>query len=129
MMAAVEKQAPPKSGMFRPKLRYAHQGGLNPPRIIIHGNALDRVSEGYKRYLENFFRQEFKLVGTPLSIEFRMGRNPYGDKKKELPSGKARALREAREERSARRRKKGAAPARAPARRAPPQPGRGKSRP
>jgi GTP-binding protein len=82
MMAAVEKQAPPKSGVIRPKLRYAHQGGINPPRIIIHGNALDRVPESYKRYLEGFFRDKFSLAGTPLAIEFRTGRNPYAKKKR-----------------------------------------------
>ena len=81
MIAAVEKQAPPKRGLIRPKLRYAHQGGVNPPRIIIHGNALDRVPESYKRYLEGFFRDGFKLAGTPLRIEFRTGRNPYAKKK------------------------------------------------
>ncbi|MGE5639830.1 MAG: ribosome biogenesis GTPase Der [Clostridia bacterium] len=102
MLAAVERQAPAKSGLFRPKLRYAHQGGHNPPRIIIHGSALDRVADGYKRYLENFFRQEFSLVGTPLAIEFRSGRNPFA-KKERLPSGKPRALREAREERATKR--------------------------
>ena len=103
MMDAVARQAPAKSGLFRPKLRYAHQGGHNPPRIIVHGNALDRVADGYRRYLENFFRQEFGLVGTPLSIEFRSGRNPFGAKGKKLPSGKPRALREARETRAAKR--------------------------
>jgi GTP-binding protein len=77
MIAAVERQAPPKAGLVRPKLRYAHQGGVNPPRIIIHGNALDRVPESYKRYLEGFFRDKFALVGTPMRIEFRTGRNPY----------------------------------------------------
>jgi GTP-binding protein len=77
MIAAVERQAPPKSGLVRPKLRYAHQGGINPPRIIIHGNALDRVPESYKRYLEGVFRKQFGLTGTPLRIEFRTGRNPY----------------------------------------------------
>jgi len=75
--AAVEKQAPPKRGQFRPKLRYAHQGGINPPRIIIHGNALDRVPESYRRYLEGFLRDTFKLQGTPMRVEFRTGRNPY----------------------------------------------------
>ncbi|HUQ25829.1 MAG TPA: ribosome biogenesis GTPase Der [Burkholderiales bacterium] len=75
--AAVEKQAPPKRGQFRPKLRYAHQGGINPPRIIIHGNALDRVPESYRRYLEGFLRETFKLQGTPMRVEFRSGRNPY----------------------------------------------------
>ena len=82
MIAAVERQAPPKRGLIRPKLRYAHQGGINPPRIIIHGNALDRVPDSYKRYLEGYFRHAFKLVGTPLAIEFRTGRNPYAKKKK-----------------------------------------------
>ena len=75
--AAVEKQAPPKRGQFRPKLRYAHQGGINPPRIIIHGNALDRVPDSYKRYLEGFLRDTFRLQGTPMRVEFRTGRNPY----------------------------------------------------
>jgi GTPase len=99
MIAAVERQAPPKTGLFRPKLRYAHQGGMNPPRIIIHGNALDRVPDSYKRYLEGYFRDAFQLTGTPMRIEFRSGRNPYGTKGEELPSGKARAQREARKER------------------------------
>jgi GTP-binding protein len=81
MIAAVERQAPPKSGLIRPKLRYAHQGGINPPRIVIHGNALDRVPETYKRYLEGYFRNAFKLIGTPLAIELRTGRNPYAKKK------------------------------------------------
>jgi GTP-binding protein len=83
LIAAIEKQAPPKSGVIRPKLRYAHQGGINPPRIIIHGNALDRVPESYKRYLEGFFRDRFELVGTPMAIEFRTGRNPYAKRKRE----------------------------------------------
>jgi GTP-binding protein len=82
MQSAVERQSPPKSGLIRPKLRYAHQGGVNPPRIVIHGNALDRVPESYKRYLEGFFRNAFHLVGTPLAIEFRTGRNPYAGKRK-----------------------------------------------
>jgi GTPase len=81
LTAAIERQAPPRSGRFRPKLRYAHQGGINPPRIIIHGNSLDQVPESYKRYLEAFFREKFSLAGTPMSIEFRTGRNPYAAKK------------------------------------------------
>jgi GTP-binding protein len=75
--AAVERQAPPKRGQFRPKLRYAHQGGINPPRIIIHGSALDHVPDSYKRFLEGFLRDTFKLQGTPMRVEFRTGRNPY----------------------------------------------------
>ena len=86
MQAAVERQSPPKRGLIRPKLRYAHQGGVNPPRVIIHGNALDRVPDSYKRYLEGYFRKEFQLVGTPLAIEFRTGRNPYSGKKRKSRS-------------------------------------------
>jgi GTP-binding protein len=61
----------------RPKLRYAHQGGMNPPRIIIHGNALDAVPDSYRRYLEARFRKAFALRGTPLSVEFRTHGNPF----------------------------------------------------
>jgi len=81
LMAALERQSPPKSGLVRPKLRYAHQGGMNPPRVIIHGNALERVPDSYKRYLEGFFRDKFALVGTPMRIEFRTGRKPYAPRK------------------------------------------------
>ena len=79
LAAAVEKQAPPRHGIFRPKLRYAHQGGNNPPVIVIHGNALDHVSDSYRRYLERSFMEAFKLKGTPLRVEFRTTRNPYAD--------------------------------------------------
>jgi GTPase len=82
LIAAVEQQAPPKVGVIRPKLRYAHQGGVNPPRIVIHGNALDRVPDTYKRYLEGYFRKKFELLGTPMAIELRTGRNPYAGKAK-----------------------------------------------
>ncbi|MDP2707904.1 MAG: ribosome biogenesis GTPase Der [Burkholderiales bacterium] len=77
LIAAVARQAPPRGGIFRPKLRYAHQGGSNPPRIVIHGTALNHISDSYRRYLERFFRETFQLQGTPLKIEFRQGRNPY----------------------------------------------------
>ena len=77
LLAAIAQQQPPRAGMVRPKLRYAHQGGVNPPRIIIHGNALDHIPESYRRYLERFFRDAFKLEGTPLAVEFKSGRNPY----------------------------------------------------
>jgi len=77
LFAAVERQAPPRRGPIRPKLRYAHQGGMNPPRVIVHGSALDRVPDSYRRYLEGWFRKAFALVGTPLRIEMRSGRNPY----------------------------------------------------
>ncbi len=76
---AVQFQAPKRSGMFRPKLRYAHQGGMNPPVIVVHGNSLEHVTDAYKRFLEGRFRKEFNLVGTPLRIEMRTSKNPYAD--------------------------------------------------
>ncbi|KWT64403.1 MULTISPECIES: ribosome biogenesis GTPase Der [unclassified Variovorax] len=80
LLEAVQFQAPKKSGMFRPKMRYAHQGGMNPPVIVIHGNSLEHVTEAYRRFLEGRFRKEFDLVGTPLRIEFKTSHNPYADK-------------------------------------------------
>jgi len=77
---AVEFQTPKRAGAFRPKLRYAHQGGMNPPVIVIHGNSLEHVTDVYKRYLEGRFRAHFKLVGTPLRIEMRSSSNPFTDK-------------------------------------------------
>ena len=74
---AAEHQAPRREGRFRPKMRYAHQGGMNPPRVIIHGTALDHVTDSYKRYLEGRLRDHFKLVGTPVRIEMRSARNPF----------------------------------------------------
>ncbi len=80
LIEAVEFQQPRRRGPVRPKLRYAHQGGQNPPLIVIHGNALDAITDTYKRYLENRFREVFSLTGTPLRIEFRSTVNPYADK-------------------------------------------------
>ena len=80
LIEAVEHQQPRRKGAIRPKLRYAHQGGQNPPIIIVHGNALDAITDSYKRYLEGRFRETFKLVGTPLRIEFRSGDNPFDQK-------------------------------------------------
>ncbi|MYN10864.1 ribosome biogenesis GTPase Der [Pseudoduganella aquatica] len=77
LQEAVEKQEPKRKGSIRPKMRYAHQGGMNPPVIVIHGNSLDAVSDPYKRYLEKHFRDTFNLVGTPLRIELRTGKNPF----------------------------------------------------
>lgn len=77
---AVARQAPPRHGIFRPKPRYAHQGGSNPPIIVVHGNAVDHISDSYKRYLEHTFREAFKLQGTPLRIQFVTSKNPYADK-------------------------------------------------
>ena len=74
---AVERQQPPRAGKGRPKLRYAHQGGQNPPLVVIHGTALTHIPASYKRYLEHFFVEAFQLRGTPLRIQFKTGANPY----------------------------------------------------
>lgn len=79
LLAAVEQQQPARSGKIRPKMRYAHQGGMNPPVIVIHGNSLQAVSDSYKRYLEGVFRETFDLAGTPLRVEFKTSRNPYAE--------------------------------------------------
>ena len=83
LQAAVAKQAPPRHGIFRPKMRYAHQGGQNPPLIVIHGNALEEVPDAYRRYLERTFMTVFKLQGTPLRVSFRSSENPFSEKKGE----------------------------------------------
>ena len=80
LQAAVQKQQPPRRGNVRPKLRYAHQGGQNPPIIVIHGNALDAVPDAYTRYLEKTFLEAFRLQGTPLRIQYKSSRNPFADK-------------------------------------------------
>jgi len=80
LIEAVEYQQPRRKGPIRPKLRYAHQGGQNPPIVVVHGNALDAITDSYKRYLEGRFRETFGLIGTPLRIEFRSSHNPYTDK-------------------------------------------------
>jgi GTPase len=80
LLEAVQFQSPKRSGMSRPKLRYAHQGGMNPPIIVIHGNSLEHVTDAYKRFLEGRFRKEFDLVGTPMRIEMKTSRNPFTDK-------------------------------------------------
>ncbi|MFC7514136.1 ribosome biogenesis GTPase Der [Herbaspirillum sp. GCM10030257] len=77
LIEAVEHQQPRRKGSIRPKLRYAHQGGQNPPIVVIHGNALDAIDDNYKRYLEKHFRETFSLVGTPLRIELRSSKNPF----------------------------------------------------
>ncbi|MBU6259764.1 MAG: ribosome biogenesis GTPase Der [Burkholderiales bacterium] len=74
---AAEHQAPRREGRFRPKMRYAHQGGMNPPLVVIHGTSLDHVTDSYKRYLEGRLREHFKLVGTPVRIEMRSADNPF----------------------------------------------------
>lgn len=77
LQEAVERQQPPRAGRFRPKLRYAHQGGMNPPVVVVHGNSLEHVSDSYRRYLEGWLRERFDLVGTPMRIEMRSSSNPF----------------------------------------------------
>jgi GTP-binding protein len=79
LQLAVQRQQPPRAGSVRPKMRYAHQGGMNPPLVIIHGSALSQVPAAYRRYLEHFFTDVFQLRGTPLRIQFKTGVNPYAD--------------------------------------------------
>lgn len=80
LLEAVEFQQPKRAGISRPKLRYAHQGGQNPPIIVIHGNSLEHLTDAYKRYLETRFRAHFKLTGTPLRIQTKSSSNPFTDK-------------------------------------------------
>jgi len=79
LQEAIEHQQPKRVGMGRPKLRYAHQGGMNPPIVVIHGTSLSGVTDSYKRYLEGRFREVFKLRGTPLRIQMNTAKNPYVD--------------------------------------------------
>ncbi|THF61821.1 ribosome biogenesis GTPase Der [Pseudothauera nasutitermitis] len=80
LQVMLAKQAPPRHGIFRPKLRYAHQGGSNPPVVVIHGTALEHVPASYVRFLEHGFIEAFKLQGTPLRIQFRTAHNPFAEK-------------------------------------------------
>lgn len=83
LLAAVQKQSPPHAGVSRPKLRYAHQGGMNPPLIMIHGNGLNQVPDSYRRYLERAFMSAFDLRGTPVKVAFKaQGRNPFAGRRK-----------------------------------------------
>ena len=78
---AVQAHQPPLVHGRRIKLRYAHQGGMNPPRIIIHGNQVDKVPAAYQRYLMNYYREQLDSVGTPIKIEFKSGQsNPFAGK-------------------------------------------------
>ncbi|NVK37494.1 MAG: ribosome biogenesis GTPase Der [Gammaproteobacteria bacterium] len=80
---AVMDHQPPVVGTSRVKLRYAHQGGMNPPIIVVHGNKTSSLPDSYKRYLANTFRRVLKISGTPIRFEFKSGENPFGDKKEE----------------------------------------------
>jgi len=87
---ALTVHQPPLVHGRRIKLRYAHQGGRNPPRIIIHGNQTDSVPEAYTRYLSNVFRKTFDLIGTPVTIEYRTDTNPYDKRRLKPRPGAAR---------------------------------------
>ncbi|MFZ5503022.1 MAG: ribosome biogenesis GTPase Der [Pseudomonadota bacterium] len=97
LIAALEKQQPPRGSRFRPKMRYAHQGGSNPPLIVIHGSGLDDVPESYTRYLERTFCEVFKLQGTPMKIQYNSSKNPFeGKKPRELTEAEQRRAHRAR---------------------------------
>jgi GTPase len=81
LIAATAKHQPPLNGLHRPKLRYAHQGGSNPPTVVVHGTGLSGLPASYVRYLENSFRDAFELKGTPLRVELKQAANPYADRK------------------------------------------------
>ena len=79
LQSAIERQQPARAGLVRPKMRYAHQGGMNPPVIVIHGNSLQHVADSYTRYLTQTFRKAFNLQGTPLRIQYNISDNPSED--------------------------------------------------
>ena len=81
---AVMEHPPPLSKGRRPRLRYAHQGGRNPPVIVVHGTQTDRLTESYRRFLTNRFRKAFSLQGTPIRVQFKAGTNPYAGKTNKL---------------------------------------------
>ncbi len=82
--AAVIAHPPPMVRGRRIRLRYAHQGGRNPPVIVVHGNQTERVPDAYRRYLINRFRKAFKLTGTPVRLSFKTGDNPYKGRRNKL---------------------------------------------
>ena len=88
--AAYAGYQPPLVRGHAPKLRYAHPGGSNPPTVVIHGSRTQHIADGYRRYLENFFRKRYKLEGTPIRIEFSEKANPYAGKRNELTEGQQR---------------------------------------
>ncbi|KMN48618.1 GTP-binding protein Der [Chromobacterium violaceum] len=92
LQVALERQQPPRSGLIRPKMRYAHQGGQNPPVIVVHGNALDSIPASYTRYLEHTFRKVFKLQGTPLRVQYKSSENPFDNDEKDKPRAKPKPM-------------------------------------
>ena len=93
LQAAVTSTPPPIVRGRRPRLKFAHQGGRNPPKVVIHGNQLRALSEGYRRYLSKAFREAFDLVGTPVRIECKEGDNPYARRRTPAKSGRQRKKR------------------------------------
>ena len=81
---AVLSHAPPSIGGRKIKLRYAHQGGQNPPVFVVHGNQTDKLPDSYRRYLTNVFRKVLKIEGTPIRFEFKSSKNPFEGKKNKL---------------------------------------------
>ena len=81
LQAATQEHEPPVSGGRRIKLKYAHAGGYNPPRIIIHGNKVSKMPDSYKRYLINCYRKSLGIMGSPIILEFKEGENPYANQK------------------------------------------------
>ncbi|MCR5536861.1 MAG: ribosome biogenesis GTPase Der, partial [Succinivibrio sp.] len=81
LQAAIAEHEPPIAGGRRIKLKFAHPGGYNPPRIIIHGNKVSKIPDAYKRYLINTYRKALNVIGSPLSVEFKEGSNPFADEK------------------------------------------------
>jgi GTP-binding protein len=82
--AAIRQHQPPLVRGRRIRLRYAHQGGRNPPVIVVHGAQAERAPEDYRRYLANCFREAFRLAGTPVRVEFRSEQNPFAGRRDKL---------------------------------------------
>lgn len=87
LIDATMQHQPPISKGIRPKLRYAHQGGSNPPIVVVHGNHTDAIKDSYRRFLEATFRKIFQLSGTPLRVQFNQGKNPYAEAEKKPRGG------------------------------------------
>ena len=113
MMMATSEHQPPMVRSRRVKLKYAHAGGYNPPRIVIHGNMVNDLPESYKRYLTNYFRDALEIIGTPISLEFVEGENPFEGKVNKLTQSQMRKKRrmmkyvKSQERKKAMRKKKG----------------------
>ena len=87
LIDAIAQHQPPISRGTRPRLKYAHQGGMNPPIVVVHGTHIDGIKDSYKRYLEGVFRKTFQLTGTPLRVQFNAGANPYAEPENKRKSG------------------------------------------